>query len=82
MVKKIKMKKLEQKLEALQHELYELHFTAASSEVYQQKRADIEYQIVLVEEAIELEKKMLPFKITFGVACVAIVAILIYSLLK
>jgi hypothetical protein len=70
------MKKLEKKLEALQNELYELHFIA-SSEVYQQRRADIEYQIVLVEEAIELEKKMLPFKITFGVACIAIVAILI-----
>jgi cytochrome c-type biogenesis protein CcmH/NrfG len=70
------MKKLQRKLEALQNELYDLHFIA-SPEVYQQKRADIEYQIVLVEEAIELEKKMLPFKVIFGVACVAIVAILI-----
>jgi hypothetical protein len=75
------MKKLQRKLEALQHELYHLHFIA-SPEVYQQKRADIEYQIVLVEEAIELEKKMLPFKITFAAACAVIVAILIYSLLK
>jgi len=71
------MKKLKQKLEALQDELYDLHFTAASQAYYIQRRADIEYQIVLVEEAIEFEKKMLPFKITFGVACVAIVAILI-----
>jgi hypothetical protein len=71
------MKKLQRKLKDLQHELYMLHFTAASSEVYKQRRADIEYQIVLIEEAIELEKKMLPFKISFGVACVAIVAILI-----
>jgi hypothetical protein len=75
------MKKLEQKLKALQDELYMLHFIA-SSEVYKQRRADIEYQIVLLEEAIELERKMLPFKITFGVACIAAVAILIYSLLK
>jgi hypothetical protein len=75
------MKKLEQKLKALQDELYDLHFIA-SSEVYKQRRADIEYQIVLVEEAIELEKKMLPFKITFGVACAGIVGLLIYSLLK
>jgi hypothetical protein len=75
------MKKLEQKLEALQNELYDLHFIA-SPEVYQQKRADIEYQIVLVEEAIELEKKMLPFKITFAAACAVIVGLLIYSLLK
>jgi cytochrome c-type biogenesis protein CcmH/NrfG len=70
------MKKLQRKLEALQNELYDLHFIA-SPEVYKQRRADIEYQIVLVEEAIELEKKMLPFKVIFGVACVAIVAILI-----
>jgi hypothetical protein len=70
------MKKLQRKLEALQDELYDLHFIA-SPEVYQQKRADIEFQIVLIEEAIELEKKMLPFKISFGVACAGIVAILI-----
>jgi cob(I)alamin adenosyltransferase len=76
------MKKLQRKLEALQNELYDLHFTAASQAYYIQRRSDIEYQIVLVEEAIELERKMLPFRITFGVACVAIVAILIYSLLK
>jgi hypothetical protein len=71
------MKKLQQKLEALQHELYELHFTATSSEVYKQRRADLEFQIAIVEDAIELEKKMVPFRVTFGVACVAIVAILI-----
>jgi hypothetical protein len=71
------MKKLEQKLEALQNELYELHFTAASSEVYKQRRADLEFQIAIVEDAIELEKKIIPFRVTFGVACVAIVAILI-----
>jgi hypothetical protein len=70
------MKKLQRKLEALQDELYDLHFIA-SSEVYQQRRSDIEFQIVLIEEAIELEKKMLPFKISFGVACAGIVAILI-----
>jgi hypothetical protein len=71
------MKKLQRKLEALKNELYDLHFTAASQAYYVQRRADIEYQIVLVEEAIELEKKMLPFKISFGVACAGIVAILI-----
>jgi hypothetical protein len=75
------MKKLQRKLKALENELYDLHFIA-SSEVYMQRRSDIEYQIVLVEEAIELEKKMLPFKITFGIACIVAVAILIYSLLK
>jgi cob(I)alamin adenosyltransferase len=76
------MKKLKKKLEALQNELYDLHFTAASQAYYIQRRADIEYQIVLVEEAIELEKKMLPFKITFAAACAVILGLLIYSLLK
>jgi len=70
------MKELQRKLEGLQHELYHLHFIA-SPEVYQQRRSDIEYQIVLLEEAIELEKKMLPLKISFGVACAGIIAILI-----
>jgi cob(I)alamin adenosyltransferase len=71
------MKKLKQKLEALQNELYDLHFTAASSEVYKQRRADLEFQIATLEDAIELEKKIVPFRVTFGVACVAIVVILI-----
>jgi hypothetical protein len=71
------MKKLQRKLEALQDELYELHFTAASSEVYKQKRADLEFQIAIVEDLIEIEKKMVPFRVTFGVACIAMVAILI-----
>ena len=71
------MKKLKQKLEALQNELYDLHFTAASSEVYKQRRAELEFQIATLEDAIELEKKIVPFRVTFGVACVAIVVILI-----
>jgi cob(I)alamin adenosyltransferase len=71
------MKKLKQKLEALQNELYDLHFTAASSEVYKQRRAELEFQIATLENAIELEKKIVPFRVTFGVACVAIVVILI-----
>jgi cob(I)alamin adenosyltransferase len=76
------MKKLQQKLEALQNELYDLHFTEPSSEVYKQRRSDLEFQIFIIEEAIEHEKKMLPIKLSFIIAVIAMGAILIYSLLK
>ena len=39
-----------------------LHFAEPSPELYMQRRNEIEHEIACIEEAIELEKTMLPMK--------------------
>ena len=59
----MKIKKLEKEIEVLKNELYELHSELIHDpEVYMHRRNDIEYNIACLEEAIELEKTMKPFR--------------------
>jgi hypothetical protein len=68
-----RIKKLEKRKEELLDELYMLHFAEPSPEIYMQKRHEIEHEIVCIEEGIEIEKKMLPFKYTlYGFIAIAI----------
>ena len=39
-----------------------LHFAEPSPEVYMQRRSEIEYKIACLEDTLEFEKKMAPFK--------------------
>lgn len=78
----MRVKKLKQKLEDVKHELYELHFTSASPEAYKVRREQLEWEIVCLEDEIQFEEKMKPFRIVLRLFCIAAVAILIYSLLK
>ena len=72
-----RIKKLEQRKDQLQDELYMLHFAEPSPEQYMQRRNEIEHEIVCIEESIDLEKKMAPFKwMLYGfivVACAMLV---------
>lgn len=66
------MRKLEEELDNLKDELYMLHFAEPSVEVYQQRRHEIEYKIACLEERIEIEKKLNPFRIMlFGFIIIA-----------
>jgi len=56
------IKKLKLEKQNLLDELYDLHHGEPSIKVYQQKRSEIEYKIACIEEAIETEEKMAPFK--------------------
>jgi hypothetical protein len=71
------IKKLKQRKEVMLDELYMLHFAEPSPELYMQRRNDIEHEIACIEEAIELEKAMLPMKwMLYGfivVACAMLV---------
>ena len=58
------IKKLEERKKTLLNELYDLHHGEPSREVYEQRRSEIEYQIACIEETIEIDTKMLPFKYT------------------
>lgn len=72
-----RIKKLEQRKDQLQDELYMLHFAEPSPEIYMQRRNEIEHEIVCIEDAIDLEKKMAPLKwMLYGfivVACAMLV---------
>lgn len=78
----MKVKRLKKKLQNAKNELYELHFLSHSPEAYKLRRAELEWEIVCLEDEIHQEELMKPFKIVLGLFCIAAVAILIYSLLK
>jgi len=73
------LKKLKEKWNFLQDELDTLHHKGLSSHVYKEARSRLEYDIVALEEVIEFEEKMLPFKITLQIFI--IIAILIVTCL-
>lgn len=78
----LRIKKLEQKIDRLQNELYELHFAEPSPEMYMQRRSEIEYQIACLEEAIELEKVMNPLKWMLYVFVIVALSMLLWAYLK
>ena len=75
------LRKLENRLEEVKEELYMLHFAEASPEVYQQKRFELEYEIACLEEQIELEVKMRPFRVTLGIFVIIAVALMLYTVI-
>jgi hypothetical protein len=77
-----RIKKLIERKETLQNELYELHFAKPTPEMYMQRRNEIEHEIVCIEEAIELEKYMAPFKWTLYVFIVCAFGMLLWAYLK
>lgn len=69
----MRIKKLKEKKQQLLDELYDLHHGEPSIKVYQQRRSEIEYNIACIEEAIETEEKMAPFKyMLYGFIVIAI----------
>jgi hypothetical protein len=77
-----RIKTLEKRKDELQDELYMLHFAQPSPEVYMQRRNEIEYEIVCIEEAIELEKSMAPFKWMLYGFIVCAFGLLLWAYLK
>jgi hypothetical protein len=77
-----RIKKLKQKVEQLQDELYELHFAEPNPQMYQQRRSEIEYEIACLEEAIDIEKRMAPFKYMLYGFIVIAVGLLVWAYLK
>ena len=66
------MRRLQLELEELRDELYMLHFAEPSPEVYKQRRHEIEYKIACLEERIEVEQKLNPFRwMLFGFIIIA-----------
>ena len=79
---KMRIKKLKQRKENLQNELYELHFAKPTPEMYMQRRNEIEHEIVCIEEAIDIEKNMLPLKWMLYGFIVCAFGLLVWAYLK
>lgn len=73
------IRKLEKRKKELFDELYDLHFAEPSTKVYQQKRSEIEYQIASIEDDIDFEKKMLPFKYMLYAFIVIAIGLLMWA---
>jgi hypothetical protein len=72
------MRKLKQRRNQLQDELYDLHFAEPSPEVYRQRRSEIEYELATIEEAMEFEEKLNPMRVGLIIFAVAgVLAVLI-----
>jgi hypothetical protein len=66
------MRKLKKELEDLKDEMYMLHFSEPSPKLYTEKRSEIEYKIACLEERIEMEQKLNPFRMMlFGFIIIA-----------
>ena len=74
------MRKLIERKEYLQDELYMLHFSEPSPEMYKQRRSELEYQIACLEEQIEFEEKLKPFRVTLMVFVALATLMLLYTL--
>lgn len=61
------LRKLYQRKDQLQDELYMLHFAEPSPELYQHRRSEIEYEIACIEDQIDFEISMRPFRVTLMV---------------
>lgn len=56
------VKKLKKKRQDLYDELWDLHYGEPSPTMYVHRRSKIEYEIACLDERIEFEQKMAPFK--------------------
>lgn len=75
------IKKLKQKKETLEDELYNLHFNEPRIDEYHVKRLNIELQISKLENIIQYEKALLPFKYTMWIAITLIIVVTILSII-
>lgn len=76
------VRKLKKRIDELQDELYELHFAEPSPEMYMQRRSEIEYKIACLEDTIDFEKKMAPFKWMLYGFIVCAFGLLLWAYLK
>lgn len=76
------IRKLKKELENTKHELYELHYAEPTPEVYREKRSELEYQIVCLEEKLELEKAYIPFRLTLFGFVVVVAGMLLWMYVR
>ena len=76
------VRKLKKRILELQEELYDLHYAEPNPEMYIQRRSEIEYKIACLEDTIDFEKKMTPFKWMLYGFIVCAFGLLLWAYLK
>lgn len=76
------VRKLKKRILELQEELYDLHYAEPNPEMYMQRRSEIEYKIACLEDTIDFEKKMTPFKWMLYGFIVCAFGLLLWAYLK
>jgi hypothetical protein len=67
------LKKLRKRRTELYDELYDLHYAELNPDMYLLKRNEIEHTIACIDESIEIEERMLPFKwMLYGFIVIAV----------
>lgn len=78
------LKKLRERKDYLTDELCDLHHHNLFPHIYKEARLRLEYKIVTLEEAIEFEEKMLPFKKTLvifiAIAILSVTCLMIFNI--
>lgn len=77
----MKVRKLKQQLKETQQELYDLHLNEPSEVYYKKRREELEFAIVVLEDEIYFEKKMLPFQIALVAFVVISLGLFVYAYL-
>ena len=77
-----RIKNLKRRIDKLQDELYELHYAEPNPEMYMQRRSEIEYKIACIEDTIDFERKMTPFRWTLYGFIVVAFGMLLWAYLK
>ena len=75
----MKVRKLKQQLKETQQELYDLHLNEPSIVYYKMRREELEYAIAVLEDEIDLEKKMLPLKLALIGFVIASLGLFVYA---
>jgi hypothetical protein len=75
----MKLRKLKQQLRETQQELYDLHLDEPSEVYYTKRRAELEFAIVVLEDEIYFEKKMLPFHLALVAFVVVSLGLFVYA---
>ena len=77
----MKVRKLKQQLKETKQELYDLHLNEPSEVYYKKRREELEFAIVVLEDEIYFEKKMLPFQIALVAFVVISLGLFVYAYL-
>lgn len=72
------IKELEKRKKQLEFEMQYLHCSNVSTEMYRERKNELEYEIALIDQAIEVEKGIRPMLITLVAFCVIALAMIIF----
>lgn len=76
----MKVRKLKKLIDSLNKELCELHLNEPSEAYYKMRRTDIEFAITALEDQLDFERRMLPFKIALIGFVVFSLGLMVYAL--